>query len=88
MLIHCNILGEKTLNTGFCAFLSVCYMPLQREEFTREPTLWKKLCSAIREGVTVDNCCDLFAAVYCLCGDDMEEDSLLEQGGQTQVVVR
>ncbi|TMS20811.1 BTB/POZ domain-containing protein 8 [Larimichthys crocea] len=64
------------------AFQDLC----RREEFTREPTLWKKLCSAIREGVTVDNCCDLFAAVYCLCGDDMEEDSLLEQGGQTQVV--
>lgn len=59
-------------------------MLLQREEFTREPTLLKKLCSAIREGVTVDNCCDLFAAVYCLCGEDAEEDSLLERGGQKQ----
>nr|XP_033477377.1 AP2-interacting clathrin-endocytosis protein isoform X1 [Epinephelus lanceolatus]XP_033477378.1 AP2-interacting clathrin-endocytosis protein isoform X1 [Epinephelus lanceolatus] len=56
----------------------------RREEFTREPTLLKKLCSAIREGVTVDNCCDLFAAVYCLCGEDPEEDSLLERGGQKQ----
>ncbi|XP_044056815.1 AP2-interacting clathrin-endocytosis protein isoform X2 [Siniperca chuatsi] len=56
----------------------------RREEFTREPTLLKKLCSAIREGVTVDNCCDLFTAVYHLCGDGMEEDSLLEQGGQKQ----
>ncbi|XP_029284999.1 AP2-interacting clathrin-endocytosis protein isoform X2 [Cottoperca gobio] len=56
----------------------------RREEFTREPTLLKKLCSAIREGATVDNCCDLFAAVYYLCGDDVEEDSLLRQGGQKQ----
>uniref|UniRef100_A0A665WB69 Si:ch73-389b16.2 n=1 Tax=Echeneis naucrates TaxID=173247 RepID=A0A665WB69_ECHNA len=56
----------------------------RREEFTREPTLLKKLCSAIREGVTVDNCCDLFAAVNYLCGDDMEEDSLLEQRGRKQ----
>ncbi|XP_032381029.1 AP2-interacting clathrin-endocytosis protein isoform X1 [Etheostoma spectabile] len=62
------------------AFQDLC----RREEFTREPTLLKKLCSAIREGVTVDNCCDLFAAVYSLCGDDMEEDSLLEHGEQKQ----
>ncbi|XP_070816455.1 BTB/POZ domain-containing protein 8 [Chaetodon trifascialis] len=52
----------------------------RREEFTREPTLLKKLCSAIRAGVTVDNCCDLFAAVHLLCGGDVEDDSLLEQG--------
>ncbi|XP_018525493.1 LOW QUALITY PROTEIN: AP2-interacting clathrin-endocytosis protein [Lates calcarifer] len=56
----------------------------RREEFTREPTLLKKLCSSIREGVTVDNCCDLFTAVNSLCGDDMEDDSLLEQRGQKQ----
>ncbi|TDH08292.1 hypothetical protein EPR50_G00096210 [Perca flavescens] len=62
------------------AFQDLC----RREQFTREPTLLKKLCSAIREGVTVDNCCDLFAAVYNLCGDDMEEDSLLEKGEQRQ----
>ncbi|XP_023272264.1 uncharacterized protein KIAA1107-like [Seriola lalandi dorsalis] len=56
----------------------------RREEFTREPTLLKKLCSAIREGVTVDNCCELFAAVNYLCGDDMEEDSILEQRREKQ----
>ncbi|XP_034091511.1 AP2-interacting clathrin-endocytosis protein [Gymnodraco acuticeps] len=56
----------------------------RREEVTREPTLLKKLCSAIREGASVDNCCDLFAAVYLLCGDDGEEDSLLQQGGRKQ----
>nr|XP_046248339.1 AP2-interacting clathrin-endocytosis protein [Scatophagus argus]XP_046248340.1 AP2-interacting clathrin-endocytosis protein [Scatophagus argus] len=56
----------------------------RREEFTREPTLLKKLCSAIREGVTVDNCCDLFTAVSHLCGDDMEGDALQDQIGQKQ----
>ncbi|XP_020486298.2 BTB/POZ domain-containing protein 8 [Labrus bergylta] len=54
----------------------------RREEFTREPTLLKKLCSAIREGATVENCCDLYTAVYLLCGED--DDSLLEPGGQNQ----
>ncbi|KAM3619149.1 uncharacterized protein V6R79_003736 [Siganus canaliculatus] len=53
----------------------------RREEFTREPTLLKKLCSAIREDATVDNCCDLFTAVHHLCGDDMEENCLFEQRG-------
>lgn len=61
---------------------------LQREEFTREPTLLKKLCSAIREGVTVDNCCELFAAVNYLCGDDMEDDSLLEPRREKQEEVK
>ncbi|XP_034559467.1 AP2-interacting clathrin-endocytosis protein [Notolabrus celidotus] len=56
----------------------------RREEFTREPTLLKKLCSAIREGVTVDNCCDLYSAVYLLCGEDMEDDSHLELRGDKQ----
>ncbi|XP_047442884.1 AP2-interacting clathrin-endocytosis protein [Mugil cephalus] len=56
----------------------------RREEFTTEPTLLRKLCLAIREGVTVDNCCDLFTAVNCLCGDDSEEDFHLEQQGQKQ----
>uniref|UniRef100_A0A3P8UED0 BTB domain containing 8 n=1 Tax=Amphiprion percula TaxID=161767 RepID=A0A3P8UED0_AMPPE len=57
---------------------------LRREQFTREPTLLKKLCSAIREGVTVDNCCDLFTAVHCLCFDHSEEDFFLEQREQKQ----
>lgn len=61
--------------------LTVCYMLFQREEFTREPALLKKLCSAIRKGATVDNCCNLFTAVQRLCGDDVQ-DPLLEQGGQ------
>ncbi|XP_075997648.1 BTB/POZ domain-containing protein 8 isoform X1 [Genypterus blacodes] len=50
-----------------------------REELTREPTLLKKLCSAIREGVTVHNCCDLFSAVDYLSGGDVEEASPSEQ---------
>lgn len=60
-------------------YLSLCLIALQREEFTREPTLLKKLCSAIREGVTVDNCCDLFTAVHSLCEDDFEEDFCMER---------
>ncbi|KAM7388727.1 hypothetical protein PAMP_024884 [Pampus punctatissimus] len=57
---------------------------LRREEFTREPTLLKKLCSAVREGVTVDNCCELFAAVHSLCGGETEDDFPPAQGGQKQ----
>lgn len=62
-------------------------LPLQREEFTREPALLKKLCSAIREGATVDNCCHLFAAVHRLCGDDAE-DPLLDRRALQQEEVR
>ncbi|XP_041861429.1 AP2-interacting clathrin-endocytosis protein isoform X2 [Melanotaenia boesemani] len=56
------------------AFQDLC----RREEFTREPTLLKKMCSAIREGVTVENCCGLFTAVHSLCGDESDQDFLLE----------
>ncbi|XP_062280702.1 BTB/POZ domain-containing protein 8 isoform X2 [Scomber scombrus] len=62
------------------AFQDLC----RREELTREPTLLKKLCSAVKEGVTVDNCCELFTAVHFLCGDDGEDDFPSEQGGQRQ----
>ncbi|XP_035379818.1 AP2-interacting clathrin-endocytosis protein isoform X1 [Electrophorus electricus] len=40
----------------------------RREEFTRDPTLLRKLCVAVREGVTVENCCELFTAVDQLGG--------------------
>ncbi|XP_061593517.1 BTB/POZ domain-containing protein 8 [Cololabis saira] len=50
-----------------------------REEFTREPALLKKLCSAIREGVNVDNCCDLFTAVNCLSGEDFTEEQQTQE---------
>uniref|UniRef100_A0A3B5K608 BTB domain containing 8 n=1 Tax=Takifugu rubripes TaxID=31033 RepID=A0A3B5K608_TAKRU len=53
----------------------------KREEFTSEPALLKKLCSAIREGVTVDNSCDLFTAVNHLYGNDIEEYYPLEEEG-------
>ncbi|XP_072246266.1 BTB/POZ domain-containing protein 8 isoform X2 [Leuresthes tenuis] len=62
------------------AFQDLC----RREEFTREPTLLKKLCLAIKENVTVDNCCDLFTAVHRLCGDDIEEVFHLEQQKQEE----
>lgn len=40
----------------------------QREEFTHDPTLLRKVCVAVREGVTVENCCELFSAVDQLSG--------------------
>ena len=54
-------------------FFSVFGLCFQREKITREPALLKKLCSAIREGVTVDNCCDLFLAVEILYREEMEQ---------------
>ncbi|XP_058493540.1 BTB/POZ domain-containing protein 8 [Solea solea] len=54
----------------------------RREEFTQEPTVLRKLCSAIRERVTVENCCSLFNAVNALCGDGTEEETLLKQRWQ------
>lgn len=50
----------------------------QREEFTRDPTLIRKVCVAVREGVTVENCCDLFTAVDRLCGDPAEVDIITD----------
>ncbi|XP_037390809.1 AP2-interacting clathrin-endocytosis protein isoform X1 [Pygocentrus nattereri] len=40
----------------------------RREEFTRDPALLRKVCVAVREGVTVENCCELFSAVDQLSG--------------------
>lgn len=40
----------------------------QREEFTHDPTLLKKVCVAVWESVTVENCCELFSAVDQLSG--------------------
>ncbi|XP_027882610.1 microtubule-associated protein futsch isoform X1 [Xiphophorus couchianus] len=56
----------------------------RREEFTREPTLLKKLCLAVREGVAVDNCCDLFTAVHSLCEDNFDGDFHLEHQKQEE----
>ncbi|TVK90587.1 hypothetical protein Baya_2668 [Bagarius yarrelli] len=39
-----------------------------REEFTHDPTLLRKVCVAVRDGVTVENCCALFSAVDQLSG--------------------
>ncbi|XP_055021055.1 LOW QUALITY PROTEIN: BTB/POZ domain-containing protein 8 [Boleophthalmus pectinirostris] len=50
----------------------------RREEFTTEPMLLRKLCSAIKEGVTVENSCELYTAVHWLCGDDLEESGPLQ----------
>ncbi|XP_019904803.2 AP2-interacting clathrin-endocytosis protein isoform X2 [Esox lucius] len=52
----------------------------ESEESTREPALLKKLCSAIRDRLTVDNCCDLFATVDHLAGEEVKgEGSALEE---------
>ncbi len=60
----------------------------QREEFTRDPTLLRKVCVAVREGVTVENCCDLFTAVNRLSGDPNEVDVITEdQAYQEEVEV-
>ncbi|KAA0713144.1 hypothetical protein E1301_Tti013592 [Triplophysa tibetana] len=50
----------------------------RREEFTRDPTLLRKVCVAVREGITVENCCDLFTAVDQLCGDPAEVDIIAD----------
>ncbi|KAI7807396.1 hypothetical protein IRJ41_003153 [Triplophysa rosa] len=50
----------------------------RREEFTRDPTLLRKVCVAVREGITVENCCDLFTAVDRLCGDPAEVDIIAD----------
>uniref|UniRef100_A0A8C1Y241 Si:ch73-389b16.2 n=1 Tax=Cyprinus carpio TaxID=7962 RepID=A0A8C1Y241_CYPCA len=58
----------------------------RREEFTRDPTLLRKVCIAVREGVTVENCCDLFTAVNRLSGDPNELDVITEdQANQEEV---
>ncbi|XP_051996467.1 BTB/POZ domain-containing protein 8-like isoform X2 [Xyrauchen texanus] len=48
----------------------------KREEFTRDPTLLRKVCGAVRKGVTVENCCDLFTAMDQLSGDPTDVDNL------------
>ena len=53
---------------------------MQREEFTREPALLKKLCGAVRDRVTVENGCELFSAVDHLCGDDAEDGFVQDEG--------
>ncbi|XP_072295258.1 BTB/POZ domain-containing protein 8 [Eucyclogobius newberryi] len=51
----------------------------RREELTTEPMLLRKLCSAIKAGVTVENSCELFTAVHWLCGDELEESGQSQQ---------
>ncbi|KAI5628342.1 hypothetical protein C0J50_2832 [Silurus asotus] len=40
----------------------------RREEFTHDPALLRKVCVAVLEGLTVENCCELFSAVDHLSG--------------------
>ncbi|XP_051986704.1 BTB/POZ domain-containing protein 8 [Xyrauchen texanus] len=48
----------------------------RREEFTRDPTLLRKVCGAVRECITVENCCDLFTTMDQLSGDPTDVDNL------------
>ncbi|XP_046905530.1 AP2-interacting clathrin-endocytosis protein isoform X2 [Hypomesus transpacificus] len=68
--------AQLALVTRTAAFHSL----RRREEFTREPALLKKLCGAVRDGVTVENACDLFSAVDRLCGDDAEDGEGQDEG--------
>lgn len=56
----------------------------QREEFTRDPTLLRKVCVAVREGVTVENCCELFSAVDQLSGQSDADILTAESAYQGQ----
>ncbi|KAG5851212.1 hypothetical protein ANANG_G00090660 [Anguilla anguilla] len=64
---------------------TVAFHTLRRaEEFSLEPRTLKKICVAVRDGVTVDNCCGLFAAVDALAGDEEEGEGLPEEDGAAQ----
>lgn len=65
--------------------MMVRHVPFQREEFTRDPTLMRKVCIAVREGVTVENCCDLFTAVNRLSGDPTEVDVITNDQEELKV---
>ncbi|KAL7891137.1 hypothetical protein AOLI_G00006130 [Acnodon oligacanthus] len=56
----------------------------RREEFTRDPTLLRKVCVAVREGVTVENCCELFSAVDQLSGRSETDILTAESANQEQ----
>ncbi|XP_036426340.1 AP2-interacting clathrin-endocytosis protein isoform X2 [Colossoma macropomum] len=56
----------------------------RREEFTRDPTLLRKVCVAVREGVTVENCCELFSAVDQLSGHSDADILTAESANQEQ----
>ena len=52
---------------------------------TREPALLKKLCTAVREGANVENCCSLFSAVDTLQARDLEEENgPCREGGEEE----
>ncbi|XP_066521252.1 BTB/POZ domain-containing protein 8 isoform X2 [Hoplias malabaricus] len=56
----------------------------RREEFTHDPTLLRKVCVAVREGVTVENCCELFTAVDQLSGQSDTDILTTESACQKQ----
>ncbi|XP_062853382.1 BTB/POZ domain-containing protein 8 [Trichomycterus rosablanca] len=59
----------------------------RREEFTRDPTLLRKVCAAVREGVTVENCCELFTAVDQLSGLPDSDILTADSANQDQELV-
>lgn len=63
--------------------VTVNWLP-QREEFTHDPTLLRKVCVAVREGVTVENCCELFSAVDQLSGQSETDLLTTESACQVQ----
>uniref|UniRef100_A0A8B9KYK8 BTB/POZ domain-containing protein n=1 Tax=Astyanax mexicanus TaxID=7994 RepID=A0A8B9KYK8_ASTMX len=72
-----NELQEQCLKTIVTHLPRVIYTTAfhSLQEFTRDPALLRKVCEAVREGVNVENCCDLFTAVDQLSGQS-ESDIL------------
>ncbi|XP_061093208.1 BTB/POZ domain-containing protein 8 [Conger conger] len=61
---------------------TVAFHTLRRvEEFSLEPRTLKKICAAVKDGLTVENCCRLFAAVDGMAGNEEEGDEFPEEMG-------
>ncbi|KAG7488245.1 hypothetical protein MATL_G00032360 [Megalops atlanticus] len=64
---------------------TVAFHTLKRtEEFSLEPCMLKKICMAVKNGVTVENCCSLFVAVDSMADGEDAEGDLEENGGQRE----
>ncbi|KAG9341508.1 hypothetical protein JZ751_019013 [Albula glossodonta] len=62
---------------------TAAFLTLRRtEEFSLEPRTLRKICAAIKNGVTVENCCGLFAAVDAMAGDEDPEGDREDNGDQ------
>ncbi|KAJ8418547.1 hypothetical protein AAFF_G00000460 [Aldrovandia affinis] len=83
-----NELQEECLRTIVTHLSEVthtaAFLALRRtEEFSLEPRTLKKICVAINNGVTVDNCCCLFVAVDNMASDGDVEEVIEENGFQS-----